>query len=133
MKEQELVAMSQKERDRLQVLQQARRRRITQGQAATQMEVSGRWVRKLLLRMKKQGDRVVVHGWRGRRGNRKIPEPVRAKAMGLVEREYRDFGPTLASEYLAERHGIAASRETVRGWMLAAGVWRQRRGRARGA
>ena len=129
MKEQELVAMSQKERDRLQVLQQARRRRITQGQAATQMEVSERWVRKLLLRMKKQGDRVVVHGLRGRSGNRKIPEPVRAKAMGLVEREYRDFGPTLASEYLAERHGIAASRETVRGWMLAAGLWRQRRAR----
>jgi hypothetical protein len=93
------------------------------------MGVSERWVRKLLGRVRKQGDRVVVHGLRGRPGNRKIPERVREQAVGLVEREYRDFGPTLASEYLARRHGIAASRETVRGWMLAAGLWRQRRAR----
>lgn len=73
------------------------------------MEVSERWVRKLLLRMRKQGDRVVVHGLRGRPSNRKIPERVREQAVGLVQREYRDFGPTLASEYLAQRHGIAAS------------------------
>jgi hypothetical protein len=52
--------------------------------------------------------------------------------VGLVKREYRDFGPTLASEYLAERHGIEASRETVRGWMLAAGLWRKRRARVEG-
>jgi len=127
MKRQELIEMSQKERDRLQVLKQARSRQITQGQAAAQMEVSERWVRKLLRRMKKEGDRVVVHGLRGRPGNRQIAEPVRARAVGLVKREYRDFGPTLASEYLAERHGIEASRETVRGWMLAAGLWRKRR------
>ena len=129
MKRQELIEMSQQERDRLQVLKQARSRQITQGQAAAQMEVSERWVRKLLRRMKKEGDRVVVHGLRGRPGNRQIAEPVRARAVGLVKREYRDFGPTLASEYLAERHGIEASRETVRCWMLAAGLWRKRRAR----
>ena len=129
MKRQELILMNQQERDRLQILQQARKRRITQGQAAAQMEVSERWVRELLRRMKKRGDRVVVHGLRGRVGNRKIAEPVRARALRVVKREYGDFGPTLASEYLAQREGIAVSRETLRGWMLAAGLWRRRRAR----
>lgn len=129
MNQAERILRSQKERDRLKLLDQARGKHITQAQAAAQMELSERWVRKLLLRMRKQGDRVVVHGLRGRPSNRKIPERVREQAVGLVEREYRDFGPTLASEYLAQRHGIAASRETVRGWMLGAGLWRKRRAR----
>jgi predicted DNA-binding protein (UPF0251 family) len=129
MSQQEILLMSQKERDRLQVLQQARKRQITQREAAAQMEVSERWVRELLRRMKKQGDRAVVHGLRGRPGNRKIAEAVKKKAVGLVKREYRDFGPTLASEYLAERHGIEASRETLRGWMIGEQLWKPRRSR----
>ena len=38
-----------------------------------------------------------------------------------------DFGPTLASEYLARDHQIAVSRETVRQWMLRAGLWKRRK------
>jgi len=90
--------MNQKERDRLQVLHGARKRQITQREAAAQRGVTERWVRKLLARMGQPGDRAVVHPLRGRVSNRKIREPVRAKAVGLVEREYSDFGPTLASE-----------------------------------
>lgn len=83
-------------------------------------------MRQLLRRMRKQGDEAVIHRLRGRPSNRKIAEPVRRQAVGLVKKEYRDFGPTLASEYLAERHGLAVSRETLRGWMIQAGLWRLR-------
>src|SRR5207248_4537718 len=37
---------------------------------------------------------------------------------------YEGFGPTLASEYLRKKHGVAASRETVRQWMMRARLWR---------
>ena len=121
--------MSQKERDRLKLLHEANQRHITQKGAAGQMGVSERWVRKLLARMRQEGDRAVIHRLRGRRSNRKIPEPLRKKAVELVRKEYGDFGPTLASEYLAERHGVRVSRETLRGWMMGAQLWKPRRAR----
>lgn len=129
MNQEEPIRMSQKERDRLQVLHEAKKRHIPQKAAAEQMGVSERWVRKLLARMRKEGDRGVVHRLRGRESNRKIAEPVREKAVALVKREYGDFGPTLAREYLAERHGIEVSRETLRQWMMGAQLWKPRRAR----
>ncbi len=121
--------MSQKERDRLKVLHEAKQREITQKEAAEQIGVTERWVRKLMGRMRRAGDRAVVHGLRGRSSNRRIAAPIREQAVGWVKKEYSDFGPTLAAEYLAEQHGIAVSRETLRGWMIAAQLWKPRRAR----
>jgi hypothetical protein len=87
--------------------------------------VSDRWVRKLLVRMKADGDGVVVHGLRGRASNRQIDEQLQARAIELLKQpEWHDFGPTFASEQLAKRHSIHVSKETVRGWMAAAGLWK---------
>jgi hypothetical protein len=88
--------MNQEERDWLEWLKRAQDGVVTQRQAAEKMGVSDRWVRKLLVRMKTDGDGVVVH----------------------------DFGPTFAGEQLGKRHGIEVSKETVRGWMMAAGLWK---------
>jgi hypothetical protein len=44
----------------------------------------------------------------------------------LITEHYSDFGPTLASEKLLERHGISVSNETVRKLMIQAGLWRTR-------
>jgi hypothetical protein len=49
--------------------------------------------------------------------------------MEIVSREYADFGPTLASEYLGRDHQISASRETVRQWMVRAGIWKKQKQR----
>src|ERR1039457_3726986 len=119
----ERIEMSQEERDRLEWLKRAKDGVISQREAARRMGVTDRWVRKLLKRMKRQGDRVVVHGLRGRASNRRIAMKVRAQAIELLkQRDWHDFGPTFASEQLAKRHGIAVSDETVRGWMIEAGL-----------
>jgi hypothetical protein len=47
----------------------------------------------------------------------------------LVRTHYADFGPTLATEFLAERHGIRLGRETLRRWMTAEGIWLSRKQR----
>src|ERR1035437_4276081 len=87
------------------------------------MGVTDRWVRKLLKRMKRQGDRAVVHGLRGRASNRRIATKVQAQAIELLKQpDWHDFGPTFASEQLAKRHGIELSDETLRGWMIEAGL-----------
>ena len=122
--------MSQKERDRLKLLHEANQKHLTQKQAALQMGVTLRWVQELLARMRQEGDRGVIHRSRRRPSNRRIAEPVREEAVRLIRQEYPDFGPTLASEYLEEKHRIQASRETVRGWMIGAQLWKPRRARA---
>ena len=119
--------MSQEERDWLAWLKRAQDRVVTQRQAAEKMGVSDRWVRKLLVRMKTEGDAVVVHGLRGRSSNRRIDEQTQARVVELLKQpEWYDFGPTFASQQLAKRHGIDVSKETVRAWMVAAGLWKSR-------
>jgi predicted DNA-binding protein (UPF0251 family) len=123
----ERIGMSQEERDWLEWLKRVRDKKMTQREAAERMGVSQRWVRKLLRRMKREGDRVVVHGLRGRTSNRKIAAKVQARAIGILKQpDWHDFGPTVASEQLAQRHGIELSDETLRGWMITAGLWKSR-------
>jgi transposase len=124
--------MSAKERDRLKVLHEVRKRHITQKQAATELGLSVRWVRKLLLRLRARGDSALRHGLRGRSSNRKTPEAVKRRALELYREKkqaklWHDYGPTLAAEELAEQHGIAISRETLRRWLIEAKLWRRRR------
>ena len=68
----ERIAMSQEERDELHWLKQASDGKITQREAAERISVSERWVRKLLKRMKREGDLVVVHGLRGKPSNHRV-------------------------------------------------------------
>jgi transposase len=118
------LLMNQADRDRLVALKKAKDKKITQGQAAEELGISERQVRRLLTRMRKVGDKAVVHGLRGR-SNRKIDEEKKQQAIEILKEDvYRGFGPTLASEYLGKRHELMVSKETVRKWMREAGLWR---------
>jgi transposase len=126
--------MSAKERDRLKVLHEVHKRHITQRQAAVELGVSVRWVRKLLVRWRAQGDGALRHGLRGRPSNRKTPEAVKRRAVEVYRQNkqaklWHDYGPTLAAEELARQHRIAISRETLRQWLMEAKLWRRRRAR----
>jgi len=79
----ERIAMSQEERDWLEWLKRARDKKITQREAAERMGVSQPWVRKLLKRMKCEGDRVVVHGLQGRARTARSREGCRPKPSGF--------------------------------------------------
>jgi hypothetical protein len=122
--------MTQQDRDRLVVLRKARKKLITQKQAAEELQLTERQVRRLLVKLKEVGDKAVIHGLRGRSSNRKLSKEVREQAVRILSNEiYRGFGPTLASEYLANKHGIRIGRETLRQIMMTAGLWRGRRQR----
>jgi transposase len=123
----ERIAMSQEERDELHWLKQASDGKITQREAAERISVSERWVRKLLKRMKREGDLVVVHGLQGKPSNRKLPEQTRRQALAILKKpEWHDFGPTFAREQLAKLHKIEISDETLRGWMIEGGLWKSK-------
>jgi biotin operon repressor/transposase-like protein len=120
--------MTQRDRDRLVVLKQAHKRQITQGQAADQLECSERHVRRLVKKLKSEGDKAVIHGLRGRASNRKRSEKDRDKIVRILSQEvYQDFGPTLAAEYLTQKHKLQIGREALRKLMMRAGLWQGRR------
>ena len=117
--------MTQADRDRLVTLKKAKKRLITQREAAEELDLSVRQVKRLLFALKKRGDKAVVHGLRGKPSKRKIAESTEQEAIRILSSPvYAGFGPTLACEYLANKHGIRVSKETVRQWMIRAKLWR---------
>jgi hypothetical protein len=123
----ERIAMSQEERDWLDWLKRVKDGIVTQKLAAEKMGITDRWVRSLLAEMEIKGDAVVIHGLRGRESNRRIAEQVKARAMEILKLpEWHDFGPTFASQKLAKLHQIEVSKETLRQWMIAEGIWESR-------
>jgi transposase len=114
--------MSQRERDRLKVLQSVRDQQRTQAEAARLLRLSVRQVRRLLRRLEDQGDAALVHGLRGRPSNRRLDPKLRHKVLRAYRKHFADFGPTFASEKLAER-GLAVAPDTLRRWLLAEGLW----------
>jgi len=120
--------MTQRDRDRLIALKKAKKGLITQRQAAEEIGQTERHIRRLLVKLKREGDQAIIHGRRGRRSNRKLEEKSQARAVAILGQEkYRGFGPTLASEYLSKHHQITVSRETVRAWMIEARLWQARK------
>src|ERR1035437_9662535 len=120
--ETERMALSQRERDRLRVLQEVKQGHLTQREAARRIDLCDRQVRRLLLRLQEQGDRAVIHRLRGRPSNRKFVATFEQKVLARVRQRYADFGPTLAAEHLA-KEGLPVSRETLRKWMTQAAFW----------
>jgi len=116
-----------KERDRLKVLHAVKGGVLSQRAAGGQLGISDREVRRLLVRIREQGDGGIIHGLRGKASNRRLPESIRTRALKLVKGKYGDFGPTLACEYLAKYDGLEVSKETLRQWLMGAGLRRGKR------
>jgi hypothetical protein len=122
--------MTQAERDRLVALKKAKKKLITQKQAAEEIGVTERQVRRLLRKLKRKGDQAVIHELRGRASNRRLADELEQRAVAVLSDPlYRGFGPTLAAEYLDKKHEIAVSKETLRQWMAKAGLWKAGRRR----
>lgn len=97
--------------------------------AAMLLGVCRRQVYRLLDRLRANGPEGLVSWKRGRPSNRAFKAAARDQILGVVRQHYRDFDPTLATEYLAERHQITISHETLRKWMIQEGLWKDRNAR----
>jgi hypothetical protein len=51
---------------------------------------------------------------------------LRDYVVEIIRANYHDFGPTFAAEKLADLHEINVSKETLRKWMIDAGIWESR-------
>ncbi len=127
----EVVQMSLKEADRYAVIQQVIERTMGQSDAALWLNISIRQVKRLTRAVRLDGAQGAVSKRWGVASNRRIAPAVQDRFVGLVGDHYADFGPTLACEYLAAQHGYTGSAETLRGWMMDAGLWKAKRSRVR--
>jgi len=116
------VCMSAKELKRVHVIRQAMDKALRQREASEVLGITPRQVRRLIQRVRAEGDAGLVHRNRGTPSNRRHRPALKAQVLRLYGQHYGDFGPTLAAEKLAERHGITLSAETLRQWLRARGI-----------
>ena len=123
--------MSQRERSRLVMMARVREEAMTIKEASEVIGVSYRQSRRIYKRYREEGDKGVIHRNRGRPSNRGKDCKVKEAVLRLYREQYWDFGPTLAAEKLGERDEYEVDHETLRRWLLAAGLWKRQRKRAK--
>jgi len=135
----DIIAMTQEELKRLHVIRKALDKSITQTEAANIIGLCLRQAQRIVKAVKVEGDKGVIHKSRGQLSNRALPNKIKDKALKLYKEKYHDFGPTLGSEKLFEIDKIKLNDETLRLWLLQAGIpykkrkarphrqWRQRK------
>ena len=124
-----VIAMSRMEIDRMSVLQDLAASRIKVADASALMGLGRRQVFWLARAYDQHGPEALVSRRRGQPSNRSYPVTLRTEVIGIVGERYTDFGSTLVAEKLAELHEIHLGRETLRQWMMAAWLWKDRRAR----
>jgi transposase len=124
-----LLVMSQRERSRLVMMSRVREEAMTIKEASDVMGVSYRQGRRIYKRYVEEGDKGLIHQNRGQPSNRSKPSEVKESTLALYKERYWDFGPTLAAEKLFEREGYQVDHETMRRWLIEAGLWERQRKR----
>lgn len=114
--------MTLNEADRLAIMKKIDSRLITIKEASDEMRVCLRQAKRIRKRYLENGIKGLLSGHKGKKSGNRLSEEVKSKALILIHKHYADFGPTLASEKLKEKHEIAISVETIRKWMIEEGL-----------
>ena len=123
------IVMSQRDRDTLTVLRPVLAGQRTQAEAARLLGKTTRQVRRLVARLRAEGDAGLIHRLCNRGSNRQIETTTKHNILSFYRERLRGFGPTLAAEVLAE-HGLGVGVETLRRWLTAEGLWQPAERRA---
>lgn len=127
--------MSARELTRVEVLSRVKTGTLSLGSAATLLAVSYRQAKRLARRYRAEGAKGLTHRSAGSASNHARPAAERERVLALVRAKYSGpvdvrFGPTLAAEHLASEDRVTVHHDTLRRWMLAAGLWSRARKRS---
>ncbi len=126
--------MSSRELERVEVIGRVASGALQLKHAAEMLELSYRQTKRLWRRYREKGREGLKHRHAGQPSNRGKPKKLRQRVLQLIQKKYSGtekerFGPTLAAEHLSEEDGIVVDHETLRRWMLSAGLWSRQRKR----
>jgi transposase len=122
---QDIIMATPRELRRLHIVKKVVEGGISQKEAAEQLCMSSRQIRRMMKRIVEEGDEGILHRSRGRESNRAYSQEVRHKVVELYRQKYDGFGPILFTEKLLENESISLSDETVRLWLLEVGLWQK--------
>lgn len=130
-KAKDIFIMTKEEIQRYQIISKILEGEINQQEAAEFLKLSDRHLRRIVKRVRSEGERGVIHRLRGRIGNRGINKATKDRILKLYRASYEGFGPTLASEKLLERDNLKVNPETLRLWLIEEALWQVKSRRVR--
>lgn len=119
--------LTPKERYKFTVLKQTLDGEITNGHAGKLLSLSVRQIRRLKRMVEKNGNDAIVHRLKGKASNHQVHESLKEQVLLRVAQVYSDFKPAFAAEKLMENDHLIVNPQTLRRWMIAEGLWKQRR------
>ncbi len=122
----DIIMLSQQERTRLHIVHKILNKELKQKEAKI-LSLSERQIRRIVSRVRIEGDQGIVHKSRGKPSNRGFPPKLKNKVIKHYRAKYSDFGPTFAAEKLFDREKIKIHQETLRKWLIEAGDWKRAR------
>lgn len=125
----DIIMLSRRELKRVHIIQKVLDGELKQVEAGGILLISDRQIRRIIKRVRREGEAGVIHKGRGKLSGRQLPKKIKKKVIKLCRERYKGFGPTLATEKLIEIEGIKISKETLRKWLIADGLWESRRKR----
>src|SRR4030042_98536 len=120
----DIIPVNQRELKRLYIIRRGLDKQLKQIEVAERLNLSTRQVRRITKRIRTEGDCGIIHRSRGKPSNRKLPQKLKEKVITLYRETYHDFGPTFAREKLFEINKIKVGVQTLRNWLIEAGLWR---------
>src|ERR1700751_3864597 len=124
-----VITMSRNELTRLRGLIDIADGRLSIADATGLIGVGRRQIYQLLQAFRADGADGLISRKRGGPSNRAMGLVFRETVLAIVRERYSDFDPTLAAEKLSELHGLDLGVETLRQWMIGAGLWVRRKDR----
>ena len=120
----DIIMIKPEELKRYQVIGKVFDKTINHQEAAELLGITDRQIRRVVRRVRIEGERGVIHRSRGRKAKSRVGETVKKRVLELYRERYQGFGPTLASEKLWELDRVRVNDETLRLWLIVEGLWR---------
>jgi len=122
------LTMSNQDIDKLKVIHNVLEHRLTWPQAAQQLDLSVRQIGNLCVRVRKEGNRGILHRLRGKPSNYQLEPGLLDRALKILKHpRYQGFGPTFANEKLLQDHALTLSTPVLRHGMIREGLWKARK------
>jgi len=118
------ITMSLLEVKKYDIIKKVLNKELKGSEAAKLLNLTSRHIRRLKKKVDNNGIKTLIHGNRGKPGNRRMLDKEKKRIVALIKQKYPDFGPTLATEKLAELDNIKHSRGAIRSIMIKEGIWK---------
>jgi len=129
MAEGDIITMRQEELKRLHIVKKVLGKEVKQTEAAENLDLSYRQIKRIIRRVREEGDKGIIHKSRGQPSHKRFTEGLKRRIVSLCRNRYKGFGPTFAVEKLFEIEKIKISRESLRNLLIKEGLWQRCRRR----